>query len=340
MNPFTERSRITDPARFTGRWRELGMLFERLEARRPVMLTGAPGVGKSSLLTHVHQSAAAVLELPDLASFFVDLAVLPDAATALGLLNRAMGYRGDSLADFERAIAGLGRSVLVCLDGADAALAAGWGEELLERLARLARRSVPLDPDGMAPPGAGLFDLLVVAAAGAAPPALSEPFAQVRLGAIAASEVRLLAEAYLDESGVEFTGAELRELGELSAGHPAYVQRAAYHLFEARTRPGYAWRAAYLAEARERPVPGAPLPPEVFRGDGDGARDEGGEPLEPGEARRAPELMATGHPADLIAAVAPLVAGLLTLQLSGSWPVAAAVLVAGYLAGWLLLRAR
>lgn len=336
MNPFTERSRITDPARFTGRWRELGMLFERLEGRRPVLLTGAPGTGKSSLLTHAHQSAAAVLEIPDLASFFVDLAVLPGAAAAYGLLTRAMGFRGDTPAELEQAMVRLRRSVLVCLDGADAAITAGWGEDLLERMARLARRSVPLDPEGGSPPG--VFDLLLVAAAGAEAPPLSEPFMQVRLGAIAPSEVRLLAEAYLDESGVEFSGAELRALGELSAGHPAYLQRAAYHLFEAHARPGYAWRAAYLAEARERPVPGAPLPPEVFRGEGDAPRDEGAAaPLEPGAEGAAPELMATGSPLDLLAAVGPVVLALLALPLGG-WPLALGVLVAGYALGWLLVR--
>ncbi|MGB9633664.1 MAG: AAA family ATPase, partial [Chloroflexaceae bacterium] len=61
MNPFTQRERITDPERFAGRWREVGMVFERIEARRPVLLTGARGTGKSSLLTHVGQSAGAVL---------------------------------------------------------------------------------------------------------------------------------------------------------------------------------------------------------------------------------------------------------------------------------------
>lgn len=339
MNPFTERSRITDPARFTGRWREVGMVFERLESRRPVMVTGAPGTGKSSLLTHVHQSAAAVLEIPDMASFFLDLAVLPDAATAYGLLVRAMGFRGDTHADLENALVRLRRTVVVCADGADAAIAAGWGEEWLERLARLARRSVPLDPDGLTPPGAGTFDLLLVAAAGADAPPLGEPFASVRLGAIAPSEVRLLTEAYLDETEVEFTGSELRQLEQLSAGHPAYVQRAAYHLFEAHRQPDYDWRRAYLAEARERPVPGAPLPPEVFRGEGDAARDEGAaRPLEPGEERAAPEQMAMGRPADLLAALAPLVVALVVLQLSGSLAVAAVVLIVGYALGWFVAR--
>lgn len=340
MNPFTERARITDPNRFTGRWRELGMLFSRLEARRAVMLSGAPGIGKSSLLTHLQQSAAAVLELPDLAAFYMDLAVLPDAPSAIGLVTRALGYRGDTPADLERALVGARRTVLICADNADAAIAAGWGEELLERLARLARRSVPLDPDGdgIAPPGAGLFDLLLVAA-GAEPPPLSEPFAPVRLGAIDLSEVRLLTEAYLGEDEEPFSGSELRELRELSAGHPAYLQRAAFHLYEARSRPGYAWRAAYLAEARERPVPGDPLPPAIFISEGDGEGDDALDPLgAAGRSRASAEQMATDRPLDLVAAVGPVAAALVALQVSGSWLVALLVVVVGYVLAWLLTR--
>jgi hypothetical protein len=345
MNPFTERSRITDPARFTGRWREVGMVFDGLERRRPVMLTGAPGGGKSSLLTHVAQSAAAVLELPDLAAFYLDLSVLPDAATAYRLVIRELGGRGDGVAELETWLARFGRTTLLCLDEADRAVAAGWGVELLERLARLARRSVPIDPDGDSPRGPGFFDLMIVAAAGAPPP-LSEPFAAVRLGALSASEVRLLTEAYLDESGVAFSGGELRELAALSVGHPAYLQRAAYQLFESKARkqagqPGYDWRAAYLAEARERPVPGAPLPDEVFRGEGEGARDEAayGE-LETAARPELPPPARLEGPGTLLAALAPLLAALLILQASGSWLAALIALAIGYGVVALALRGR
>ena len=50
INPFIERGRITDPGRFAGRWSELSLIFERLEASRPVLISGPPGIGKSSLL--------------------------------------------------------------------------------------------------------------------------------------------------------------------------------------------------------------------------------------------------------------------------------------------------
>lgn len=331
MNPFTERGRITDPSRFTGRWREVGMVFERLERRQPVMLSGAPGTGKSSLLTHVAQSAGAVLEIPDLDALFLDLAVLPDAATVYRLVSRELRGRGETAAELEEALVRFGHPVLICLDGAERAIAAGWGEGLLERLARIARRSIPIleDADGLP---AGTHDLMLVAAAGDQAPALSEPFAQVRLGALAPSEVRLLAEAYLEEGEAPFSPEELLALGELSVGHPAYLQRAAYHLYEARSRPGYDWRAAYLDEARERPIPGAPLPPEVFRAGEAATRDETqlGE-LAPGD--RGPASPQAPTPIEIrpfIEAMLPVLAALLATQLSGSWLVALIVLAAGY----------
>ncbi len=339
MNPFTQRERITEPERFTGRWREVGMVFERLEARRPVLLTGAPGTGKSSLLTHVGQSAGAVLEDPTLEALYLDLALLPDAATVYRLISRALASRGDTPEAVEAALVRAGHSVLVCCDHAEAAVNAGWGADLLERMARLARRSVPGEPGGLTPRGEGLFDLLLVAVAGASAPSLSEPFAVVRLGALTDAEVRLLAEAYLDETEVSFSAAELRELAALSAGHPAYLQRAMFHCFEAHRRPGYDWRAAYLAEARERPVPGAPLPPEAFAGQGGAARDEG--QLGDLAARNTPALPdtpAAGGLGDLLGATLPLVAALLVLQLTGNWLAALGLLIVGYGLVALLVR--
>ncbi|MGQ9926699.1 MAG: ATP-binding protein [Chloroflexaceae bacterium] len=331
MNPFTQRERITDPERFAGRWREVGMVFERIEARRPVLLIGARGTGKSSLLTHVGQSAGAVLEDPTLEALYLDVALLPDAATLYRLIASALGGRGDSLEAVEMVLSRVGRTVLVCLDHTEAAIAAGWGAEMLEDMARLARRSIPGQPGSPVPRGEGVFDLLLVAAGGATAPGLSEPFAQVRLGAFAPAEVRLFAEAYLDATGVTFTSAELHEAAALSAGHPAYLQRAMFHLFEARGRPDYDWRAAYLAEAREQPVPGAPLPPEAFVGQGDAVRDEGrGGELATRQAPVLPAAPPGGDLSGLLNAALPLVLALIALQVLGNWFVALAVLVAGY----------
>ena len=250
VNPFTQRGRITDPERFAGRWAELSLIFERLEAARPVLIAGPPGIGKSSLLTHIAQSAAVNLETPELRSFYLDLLGAESAAAVYHTVVEALGQRGDTPAALEVALVGLDAPVLLCLDGAQAAIAAGWGEGLLEALARITRGGV----------------LLLVAAVDGAAPSLSERFATIRLGALAQAEVRLLVEAYLDGAAISFSAAELRDITALSAAHPAYVQRAAFHLFQSKLDPSIDWRAAYLAEAHARPVPGAPLPPAVFEG--------------------------------------------------------------------------
>jgi hypothetical protein len=249
-NPFIERSRITDPRHFAGRWGELSMLFERLEAGRPVLVTGAAGIGKSSFLTHTAQAAATAMDQHEMRTYYLDLSVLPGAADAYRLIVGALGGRGAARAALEIALLEVGVPVLLCLDNADAAIAAGWGTAFVEELARIGRAR----------------QLKLVVAANGPAPLFSERFAQVNLGAFAPPEVRLMTDAYLDETDVVFSPGELRELADLSVAHPAYLQRAAYHLFESKVRPGGDWRAAYLAEARERPVPGAPLPPAVFEG--------------------------------------------------------------------------
>jgi AAA domain len=306
-NPFTQRGRIIKPEYFAGRWAELSLLFDRLEAGRPVLIAGPPGVGKSSLLTHIVQSAAVNLELPELRAYYLDLAGAESAAQVYRTIAEALGERGDTSAALEVALVADPDPALLCLDNAQAPLAAGWGEALLEALARIAR-------------GGGL--LLVVAATGQAPQ-LSERFATINLGALAQTEVRLLVEAYLDDTGASFTPAELREIAELSAGHPAYVQRAAYHLFQSKIDPSVDWRAAYLVEARDRPVPGAPLPPAVFEGQGQGRLAQssyGGERY--AGASAGPQQLPLPETPAVLMFVIPLLGALLVLALGGSLPLA------------------
>jgi hypothetical protein len=306
-NPFTVRGRITDPARFAGRWSELSLIFERLEAGRPVLVSGGPAIGKSSLLTHIIQSAAVNLEIPELRAYYLDLQGAESAAQVYETLAHSLGQRGDTLAAFELGLVAAGDPVLICLDNAQGSLAAGWGQGLLEALARVAR-------------GEHLF--LVVAMSGD-PPQLSERFATIRLGALAQTEVRLLAEAYLEGSGVEFSAAELRAIADLSAAHPAYVQRAAYHLFQSKLDPQIDWRAAYRAEVRARPIPGAPLPPAVFEGasSGRGAQSSYGT-AEEQRSGQAPRQLALPELATYLGVLAALVVALAILFATRSWPLA------------------
>jgi hypothetical protein len=322
-NPFIQRGRITAPEQFAGRWAELSLIFERIEAGRPVLISGVPGIGKSSLLTHIVQSAAVNLEQPDMRAFYLDLAGAGEAADVYDTVIAALGGRGDTPAALEVALVDRSAPTLLCLDNAQVPLAAGWGERLLEVLARIARSG-------------GL--LLVVAVVGAAP-ALSERFATIGLGALAATEVRLLTEAYLDDTSISFTPAELNEITRLSAGHPAYVQRAAYHLFQNKLNPGFDWRAAYLAEARTQPVPGAPLPPAIFEGRGQGRTAESSYGDEQGAGSQAAlELLPLPGTPPLLPWAIPVLGALLLLTTTGS--IALALLAAGVGAAGALLWAR
>ena len=324
-NPFAERGRITDPARFAGRWGELSLIFERLGAGRPVLIAGSPGIGKSSLLTHVVQSAAANLELPDLRAYYLDMMGAESAAEVYRTVAGALGQPGDTLAALDLGLVAASHPVLLALDNVDGALAAGWGDLMLEALARVAR-------------GGRLF---LVAALAGGPPPLSEPFATLRLGALAQSEVRLLLDAYLDGDGegVSFAPAETRELAELSGAHPAYLQRAAFHLYRSKLDPGYDWRAAYRVEARDRPIPGAPLPPAVFEGErgprverssyGEAAADQS--PTRPAQ-RPLPDA------APALFALVALLAAVLAFALTRSWLVAAVAAAAGLAAAVLWRR--
>jgi AAA domain len=268
MNPFIERGRIKNPERFVGRWRELSLIFDRIESNRPLLITGVAGIGKSSLLTHVMQSAATNLEDPELRALYLDLTGAENASQVYTTLIQGLGSTGDDPAALEVTLATIAAPVVVCLDNAHLILQAGWGDRLLESLARTVRSG------GMA---------LVVAMTGQ-PPLLSERYAIVQLGAFATAEIRLLPEAYLEEGEVVFTPRDLAELARLSTGHPAYLQRAAFHLYRAKLDTSIDWRAEYLVEARSMPVPGSPLPPSAFEGEPDSSSDPTRYDLIEGEA--------------------------------------------------------
>ena len=336
-SPFTERGRITDPQRFVGRWRELSIIFEKLEARRPVLIAGPAGVGKSSLLTHIAQSAATNLERFDLESLFVDLAALPDAAAFYRLVVEALGDKGDTSAALEVALIQHEGPVLLCLDNAQSAIAAGWGEGLLGALARTARRSSAAAGAGYAAVAApGGSDLLVVAVASGPAPALSEPFAVVTLGAFAESEVSLLVDAYLDESDVRFTPGELRELAQLSGGQPLALQLAADALFRSKAGEELDWRRAARDALAALPAAGAALAPSRFEGEkGDTDFDDALDAPAARLAQPRTELWRIDSMINIIVTVVPVALALIVFRTSGSWIASALTLiVATALAIW------
>jgi hypothetical protein len=279
-----------------------------------VLVVGTPGIGKSSLLTHVTQAAAVNLQMPDLRAYYLDLRRAESADEIYRTVAAALGHAGDTLAVLELALLEARAPVLLCLDNAQGPLAEGWGVTLLEALARVAR-------------SAALF--LMVATEGT-PPLLSEPFAIIRLGALAQTEVRLLVESYLDDDQIAFTPAELRQLIELSAAHPAYVQRAAYHLYQSKLDPSIDWRVAYLLEARERPIPGAPLPPAIFEGRRqDQVAQSTYDEMSSEQSPSGPIQLPLPDAAPILILLAALILALLAYLLSGSLLLAGVAAIVG-----------
>ena len=70
-SPFSDRSMITDPARFFGRKEQLRAIFNALAAAKPqcVSIIGERRIGRSSLLKHVEQTYRTHLPQPALYHF-------------------------------------------------------------------------------------------------------------------------------------------------------------------------------------------------------------------------------------------------------------------------------
>jgi hypothetical protein len=320
-NPFTQRGRITNPEYFIGRWRELSLLFDRIETRRPVLINGVPGIGRSSLITHVVQSAAANFDDPSVAAFYLDLVGVAQPEQIFQTLIAALNGRGDSLAALELALIESGRPTVVCLDNAEHALSQAWGERFVEQMARMARTGA----------------LMLVVALHGEPPLLSERYAAVTLGAFQPAEIRMLCDTYLEGTNVNFSPSDYAALAHLSGGHPAYLQRAAFHLFRAKHDPGYNWKARYREEVRDQGVPGAPLPPGVFEGEEPGAYETRLQEEHETGAVAAPPAYVTGDDSWALPAVGLIAVGLV-VAFAGYWWVALALLAAGGGLAWLARR--
>ncbi|KPV49899.1 hypothetical protein SE17_30015, partial [Kouleothrix aurantiaca] len=118
--------------------------------------------------------------------------------------------------------------------------------------------------------------------------------------------------------------------------------RAAFYLFQSKTGGSPDWQAAYRAEVRERPVPGAPLPPAVFEGGklAGVAQSSYGASAEGGQGKAGPNQHALPEVAGLAGVAVGLVVFLLVFLVSRSWLIALLAGVAGLVVMALQLRNR
>jgi hypothetical protein len=227
-NPFGDRGRIDDPARYFVRQPLTREVLDELRKRQSVSLVGDSQTGKSSLLCYLMRMGPQLLGRPacDFAYFSLELVRSEDEffeylCDELGL-PPARGYK------LERALRG--RQVILCLDEIEKMTWQGFSHEIRSELRGLA--------DGSSAP-------LTLVIASRKPlgqlfpdtPDQTSPLAglcnQLTMPPFTAKEALALAHFRLNGSGFSLPDELVIEACRQASGHPAALQKALHNLFEA-----------------------------------------------------------------------------------------------------------
>lgn len=226
-NPFGDRGRIEDPARYFLRQPITREVFDELRKRQSVSIVGDAHSGKSSLLWYIKQVGPLLLERPpsDFAYFNLELVRSEDdffefLCETLGAPN-CRGYRlGQALR---------GRHIYLCLDEMEKMAWRGFSQDIRSELRGLADGSgapitliissrQPLsslfpDAPGMTSPLAGLCN-------------------QLSFRAFTLPEAIALARFRLDGSGCSLPDTAVETAWRESGGQVMALQKALHDLFE------------------------------------------------------------------------------------------------------------
>jgi len=229
-NPFCDRGRINDPARFFDRERIVRELRQMLAAGNSVSLVGEREIGKSSLLCYLDQtrtdwiSGATVL--------YLDLQELLDEEDFCAEVLRGMGRdAGNRLADPREGLRALRLAlrrerVVLLLDEVEKLGRPAFTQDLHDLLRALAQRPTLTLAVASHRPLVEVFR----------PASPTSPFHNIftekRLGPFSPEEARAFLARRLQGTGVGFAPGEAGRLVRESGGHPARLQRLAWELFE------------------------------------------------------------------------------------------------------------
>lgn len=267
-NPFFFGPRISDPAQFVGREKELRTIFSALETAHTgqlqhVQITGPRRIGKSSLLYHVTQIYTQRLQHPEKYRFvYVDL-MKANCQTQAGLLHFILSQLGISkasqptLARFQEGIENFcsrrGLYPVLCLDEF---------EQLTKRRDEFpdavfeAWRSLG-NASQMAFLTASQHSLGELIRQGNLTSTFHNIFTPLKLGEYTEKEARSLLAQNVDRP---FTEVEIKKLFKLTRYHPAHLQIGAMLLYNARETPPVDW-GALETEYKERVASVLPVEP-------------------------------------------------------------------------------
>lgn len=221
-NPFCDRGRINDPARFFDRARILRDLRQMLAAGNSVSLVGEPQIGKSSVLYHLYRTRADWLQ--EATVHYLDLQGVLDREDFCAEVLEGMGQGPGDLRALKRALRR--QRLVLLLDEVEKLARPAFGPDLHDLLRALAQEPTLTLAVASHRPLVEVFP----------PSSDTSPFHNIftekRLGPFTSAEAREFLAWRLHGTGVTFTQEEVERLVMESGGHPARLQVLAYDLFE------------------------------------------------------------------------------------------------------------
>ncbi len=232
---------IRDPAQFVGREREVVQISELLAAGRSCVVVGPEGSGKTSLLNHIGQTAALVLDTPPTV-IYLDLVGVRTSADFYAPLLRALGQSGeDELALGQILASAESPPILLLLDELQRAGAGFSG------LVRSALRGWVRDGK-----------LLIVAASAEAldraAPDLQTTLLQLTLPPMPEREARSLVNELAQRARQELSASMVSDIIGVAGGYPARIQRAIELWVQSEGGATFDWRRTFRERYPEQAV--------------------------------------------------------------------------------------
>lgn len=223
-NPFGDKGRIQDAARFFDRDDLLRQIFEELAKGVNISLVGESAVGKSSILTRLCQQG----NLPDTTFIYFNLEWIDNEEEFYDALCEKLGVETCRGYKFTRALRE--KRFVICLDEIEKMAWEGFSAKVRSHLRGLA--------DGADAP----LKLVIVSRSPVAhlfpdSPELNSPLAgicrQIDVKPFQPEIARQCILQRLQNTGIQFTTAQISAMIRVTGGHPAKLQDEAAKLYRA-----------------------------------------------------------------------------------------------------------
>ncbi|KPL85969.1 nSTAND1 domain-containing NTPase [Herpetosiphon geysericola] len=229
---------IHDPRDFVGREREIVQINEALAAGRSCAVIGPQGSGKTSLLHHIGQAVAMVLDEPPQV-VFLSLTRVNDARDLYSPMLRALRANGDDELSLTQAFNETNTPpMLLLLDDLEAA-GLGWIGVVRSALRGWVNQGF----------------LQIVAASSQAldhvAPDLQSTLSQITLPPMPEREVRSLIDTLSQSANLDPDPATINQVINLAGGYPAAIKLALETWAQSQATTGFDWQQVFREQQQQ-----------------------------------------------------------------------------------------